>query len=266
MAIIGYGAIGCEIGAALGRLGESEDLAAALVRRGRSAGPFAAVHDVGALLANAPQTILECAGQASVGEYGPPILAAGVDLVLSSIGTLADPQIVSDLASAAAGGGRLLFAPGAVAGLDGLIAARLAGLASVTYTSFKPPEAWRGVVAADIDLDGPDEEILLFDGSARAAALAFPRNANVAVAIGLCGLGLDATRARLVSSRKVQDPLGLIEAEGDFGRFTFEILAHAAPTNPRSSLLTAHSLLQCARLGLGLPALPLLGPEEPCAR
>lgn len=257
--IIGYGAIGREIGAVLERLGESEDVAGVLVRPGRGAGAFRVVHDAPALIALGPSLVLECAGQASVAAYGPPILAAGIDLVLSSVGVLADPATAALLVSAAtSGGGRLLIAPGAVAGLDGLLAARLAGLRRVAYTSFKPPQAWRGVVPPGIDLDGPEEEVVLFDGPARAAALAFPRNANVAVTIGLCGLGLDATRARLVSSRRVRDPVGLIEAEGDFGRFRFEILAHAAPDNPRSSLLTAHSLVQCARLGAGIPALPLL--------
>jgi aspartate dehydrogenase len=82
----------------------------------------------------------------------------------------------------------------------------------------------------------------------------------VAITVGLCGLGVDATRVRLVSSRKVTDPLGLIEAEGAFGRFTFDIFARAAASNPKTSALTAYSLLQCARLGIGLDAFALVDP------
>jgi aspartate dehydrogenase len=62
----------------------------------------------------------------------------------------------------------------------------------------------------------------------------------------------------LISSHKVSDPLGVIEAEGACGRFRFESFAHAAPNDPKTSLLTAYSLLQCARLGQGLPVLDLM--------
>ena len=47
------------------------------------------------------------------------------------------------------GGGREADAPasGAVAGIDGLLAARTAGLRSVTYTSLKEAKAWIGTPA-----------------------------------------------------------------------------------------------------------------------
>ena len=44
-ALIGYGALGREIGAALIRLGEVDALACVLTRPGREAPPFAVVHD-----------------------------------------------------------------------------------------------------------------------------------------------------------------------------------------------------------------------------
>ena len=44
-------------------------------------------------------------------------------------------------------------------------------------------------------------------------------------------------------------PLGVIEAEGEFGTLRFEILAYASPRNPKTSLLTAHSLLAAVRDG-----------------
>ena len=59
---------------------------------------------------------------------------------------------------------------------------------------------------------------------------------------------------RLISSRKVDDPLGVIEASGAFGEFRFECLARASPSNPKTSAITADSLLACARLGIGIPA------------
>lgn len=257
--LIGFGAIGTEIALVLARLGETEALKAVLVRPGRKAGDFPAVHNAGALEQAGARVVLECAGHAAIGEYGADVLGAGLDLIVTSIGALSDPATVTELRKAARGGGRLLLAPGAVGGLDGLLAARVGGLKTARYTSIKPPLAWRGTPAeALIDFDNPAEEQILFDGTAREAAARFPKNANVAVAVGLCALGLDDTRAVLVSSRKVSDPLGVIEAEGSFGRLRYETFAHAAPANPKTSLLTAYSLLQCARLGQGIPVLELL--------
>lgn len=253
LGLIGHGAIGREITGALDRLGESGRLVATLVRRGVAAPQ--AVDEVEALIARRPAMVIECAGHDAVRAYGGAVLAAGIDLVISSVGVLADPAVAAELLAAERrGGGRLLLPPGAIAGLDGLVAAGLAGLDTLTYTSFKPPHAWAGTPAEDIiDLGHAEPEVQFFEGTARDAARLYPKNANVAVAVGLAGLGLDRTRVRLVSSRRVADPLGVIEAAGAFGSFRFEILGLASPANPKTSLLTAYSLLQCVRVGGALP-------------
>lgn len=251
--LIGHGAIGEEILSAMARIGESDRLAAVLVRAGRDASH--AVYDVAALIAAQPGVVIECAGHQAVRDYVPALLNAGIDCIVSSIGVLADDAFAAVLTQAQIdGGGRLLLPAGAIAGLDGLVAAALAGIDRVRYTSYKPPHAWRGTAAEQaIDLDDPAEEQIFFEGTARAAAAAYPKNANVSIAVGLAGIGIDATQVRLVSSRKVTDPLGVIEAEGAFGRFRFDILALASATNPKTSALTGYSLLQCARLGGAWP-------------
>jgi aspartate dehydrogenase len=76
---------------------------------------------------------------------------------------------------------------------------------------------------------------------------------NVGVAIALVGLGMDAACVRWVSPRNVTDPLGRIEARGAFGYFRFDIFARAAADNPKTSVLTAYSILQGARVGGALP-------------
>lgn len=259
LALIGYGAIGAEIESCLRSLGEADRLVAVLVRSGRTAP--AAVHDVDALIAARPDVVIECAGHEAALAYCRPLLLAGIDVLLSSIGIFSDDGVLADLAQAEAeGGGRLLLGAGAVAGLDGLAAAALAGVDTVTYLSYKPPHAWRGTLAEQaIDLSHETEEMVFFEGSARQAARDYPKNANVAIAVALCALGPDRTQVKLVSSRAVANPLGVIEAEGAFGRFRFEILARAAPSNPKTSALTAYSLLQCVRLDAGLPVLLLPG-------
>jgi aspartate dehydrogenase len=95
---------------------------------------------------------------------------------------------------------------------------------------------------------------VLFEGTARDAALAYPKNVNVGIAVALAGLGMDDTRVSLVSDPAASGPLGIIEAAGDFGTFRFEILAYASPRNPKTSLLTAHSIVAAAYSGVSFRA------------
>jgi aspartate dehydrogenase len=254
--------MGREVLTGLEKLGETETLCATLVRPGREAPK--AVHGIDALIAAGPQVVMECAGHSAVKEFAAPLLRAGIDVIVSSVGALADDAIRNELLTAERGGGRALLPAGAIAGLDGLLAARLAGLDEVTYTSFKPPHAWRGTAAEHVlDLNHPEAEREFFAGSAREAALAYPKNVNVGVAIALVSLGMDATKVRLVSSRNVSDPLGRIEANGAFGYFRFDIFARAAVDNPKTSALTAYSIVQCARLGGALPIAGLCSSTMP---
>lgn len=195
-------------------------------------------------------------------QYGPTVLAAGLDFIVASVGALADPSAASALL-AAARGGRILVPSGAVAGLDGLLAARTAGLSAVTYTSVKPPAAWRGSPAEALIAAGGGGRIILFDGPAREAARLYPRNVNVGIAVALAsGLGPDRTRVRLVADPAAAGPLGVIEAAGAFGALRLEALALASVSNPKTSALTAHSILAAALYGVAVfePDPPLLMP------
>ena len=244
-ALIGFGAIAEEIARCLEASGELEALVGVLVRSAPPADrPFAFVRDIEALLALGPQTVVECAGHDAMRQYAPAVLARGTDLVCSSVGVLADPAFEAELARHPA---RVRIPSGAVAGIDGLLAARSAGLRHVTYTSVKPPAAWQGT-AGESRVSA--QRCVIFEGSAREAALQYPKNANVGATVALAGLGLERTLVRLVSDPQASGPLGVIEAEGDFGRLRFEILAYASPRNPKTSLLTAHSVLSALRDGL----------------
>lgn len=248
-ALIGFGAIAEEMLRCLEALGEASALAGVLVRPGRrveTAGRFEVVTEVGALMELGPEVVAECAGHAAVAEFGAQVLGRGAHLLCASVGALAAPGLAERLAGAAAQGAQILIPSGAIAGVDGLLAARSAGLERVTYTSIKPPVAWPGM---------PERRRkVFFEGSAREAALRYPQNANVGATVAFAGLGLDRTKVSLVSDPQARGPLGIIEAEGGFGRMRFEILAYAS-RNPKTSTLTAHSMVMALREGMAF-ALP----------
>jgi aspartate dehydrogenase len=258
-AIIGCGAIGEEIVARFVAAGAVDRVVVVLERphnvdraRDLAAGRFPVVDRLDEVVDRRPQIAVECAGHNAVAAFGPALLRQGIDFLVASCGCLAERGLAKELVAAATspGGGRLLVPSGAVAGLDGLLAARAEGLGTVTYRSAKPPVAWRGTLAeAAIDLARVSAPTVFFEGSARDAALSYPKNANVGVAVALAGIGLEKTRVHLVADPALKDPLGIIEAEGTLGRFRFETLAYAAPGNPKTSRLTAHSLMLALEAG-----------------
>ncbi|MBM0205298.1 hypothetical protein JNW90_21335 [Micromonospora sp. STR1s_5] len=182
VAIIGYGAIGKVI--AGGLLDENgPKLHAVLVRpqqldeaRANLPPGVRVVTTLAELLLSRPNIVVESAGQGAVREHGAGILSAGADLIVASTGALAEDDLLGQLRrTAAAAGVRIMIPAGAIAGLDGLGALKAAGLTTVTYTSCKPPLAWRGTPAEGrMELGALRERTIIFEGSAREAALNVP--------------------------------------------------------------------------------------------
>ena len=191
-----------------------------------------------------PELIVECAGHSAVRNFCPEALGRGRDLILISIGALADPHVEATLRDAVAKSKSRLFLPaGAVGGVDFLASARLAGLDHVRYASRKPPRAWKGTRAEQsVKLDGLTEAVEFFHGNAREAALQFPQNANVAAAIALAGIGFEKTEVTLKADPSASGNEHCVVAEGAFGRAETRIQAKPLPDNPKTSWLGALSL------------------------
>lgn len=244
--LIGQGAIARYVQDQLGSHGLRPK--AILVRPGRPTGPGAdgvlrvdRVDDLPRDL----DLVADCAGHAALSEHGPAILGAGISLLTVSLGALADPDLLDRLdAAAVAGGARLHLASGAIGALDCLQAARVGALDEVTYVGRKPPRGWSGSLAEQrLDLDTLAGPAVHFEGTARQAATDYPKNANVAAAVALAGIGFDATRVRLVADPGISANIHEIHAAGDFGRFSFRIEGNPLPDNPRTSALAAMSVV-----------------------
>lgn len=194
--------------------------------------------------------VIDCAGHSGLRAHGEAALLAGLDVITLSVGALADEAFADALRDAAArGGSRLHLASGAIGALDALRAAGTGRIDKVRYVGRKPPQGWAGSHAEKvIDLNGIGAEPQVhFCGSAREAALLYPKNANVAASVALAGIGFDRTEVELVADPGVSENIHLIQAVGDFGSLSFEVAGKSLPDAPRSSALAAMSVVAAIR-------------------
>lgn len=244
--IIGEGAIGRYVVKHLEARGITPQATLVRPARLRESGEINAVR-VGsvAALPDDITLVVDCAGHGALIEHGASILERGIDLITVSVGALADAALQAHLTEAAlAGGAQLHLASGAIGALDCLSAAKVGGLTQVIYSGRKPPQGWKGSPAEDsLDLDGLTAAATHFSGTARQAATQYPKNANVAAAVALAGIGFDETRVDLIADPAVAANIHQITAAGSFGTFTFQIEGNALPDNPRSSALAAMSVI-----------------------
>src|ERR1700680_4457214 len=122
--LIGYGGIAKDVVAALREAGGGAKIAGVLCRPGRAAkaraalGDIAVVESLAELLALRPDIVAEVAGQQAVAEHGPDVLRRGFDLLVISVGALADPALFDRLKTAAREGkSRMLLPAGALGGI-----------------------------------------------------------------------------------------------------------------------------------------------------
>jgi aspartate dehydrogenase len=198
------------------------------------------------LAALTPGLVIEAAGRAAIDAWAPAALAASPCMIVASTSAFCDDALLPRLAEVAERhGSRILIPSGAIGGIDALAGAATLGLTSVTHRIVKPPLAWKGTPAEKLlDLAALRERTLFFEGCAREAASHYPQNANATVVTALAGIGLDRTRVELIADPAVRLNGHTITAEGGFGRMTIMLENNPLATNPKSSELTALSLVR----------------------
>jgi len=199
------------------------------------------------LLSEPLDVVVECAGHFALMSVGPAVLYSGTDLLIASVGALADAAGEQVLYSACKQVGAKLRVPsGALGGLDVLGAAKLAGIESVVYNSRKHPNAWKGTPAERLlDLNALTQPVTFFEGDGRSAALNFPQNANVAATVSLSGIGFEKTKVFLTADPFATGNTHIIHALGNFGEISVTINGKTLPDNPKTSMLAPLSLVRC---------------------
>ncbi|MFO7976079.1 MAG: aspartate dehydrogenase [Candidatus Hydrogenedentota bacterium] len=191
--------------------------------------------------------LVECADATAVESVIHAAIKYQKDCLILSIGGLMTmPQLREE---ARRNNVQVWLPSGALAGLDGVRAAREGGLHSVTLTTRKPPKGLEGaphLIENNICLDDLEEPKVIFEGTALDAVKAFPKNVNVAAALSFSGVGPKKTRVRVIADPRATTNNHEIVAEGAFGRLAAVTENLPSPRNAKSSYLA--SLSGCAEL------------------
>ena len=256
--LLGHGAIGSAVAAGL-KSDKVENAELAAVLDPWAPHPSLGVGSLQELL-DASDVVVEAAGHDALREHGCEVRAAGADLLVVSVGALADEELYQDLLAAgerhdaaepAGTGGKLYITTGAIGGFDTLKAVALAGaITRAEITSRKPAanlvqpwmeEALRKELLASTSGQG---EIIAFSGSAREACRLFPQSANVCATLSLATLGFDKTQATMVGdpARKLVRHEIRVEAESGVYEFAFENITSSS--NPKTSAVVPYAVLR----------------------
>ncbi len=183
--------------------------------------------------------VFEAASQQAVTQYAAGILDAQKDLIIMSIGSLFDDVFRKKLENIARKYHRKIYLPsGAVCGIDGVLAASVEKLDSVTLVTTKPP-ASLGISV--------ENRTIVFEGTAREAVKQFPRNINVAACLSLAGVGFDETKVEIVADPVETRINHKILVHGRFGRLRAEVENMPNPNNPQSSYMASLSAIATLR-------------------
>jgi aspartate dehydrogenase len=193
-----------------------------------------------------PDLVVEAAGRAAIAQWAPAALAAAPSMIIASTSAFSDDGLLAWLVDLAEKNcSRIEVPSGAIGGIDALGGAGVLGLDDVLHQIIKPPRAWMNTAAEKLlDLENLTRRKTFFEGTAREASASYPQNANATVVTSLAGLGLDRTRVELIADPELTMNAHRIVAGGEFGRMEIKLENRPLATNPKSSELTALSLVR----------------------
>jgi aspartate dehydrogenase len=102
------------------------------------------------------------------------------------------------------------------------------------------------LVKNHIEIASISAPLLIFQGSARDAAIGFPENVNVAAALSLAGIGADRTTIEIWADPSVTRNMHRVVVEADSARFEMSI-ENVPGENPKTGRITALSALAALR-------------------
>lgn len=177
--------------------------------------------------------VVEAASVVAVWLHAREILSHHKNLIIMSVGALADPVFRDQIRTVARASGTKVYIPsGAIFGLDNLKIGRISKITRLLLRTTKSP-ASLGITA--------DKRRLIFSGKANDCIKAFPKNVNVSVAMSLAA-GRD-TDVELWVDPAVDRNVHELFVEGDFGEAHIQVTNVPSPDNQATSYLAALSIL-----------------------
>ncbi len=253
IAIAGLGAVGLKLATELDKGIAGLELVAVSARdKATAAGRLSSLRrpvpvvDIGELEPLA-DVVVECAPAGLLRRIATPFLENGKAVIVLSAGALLTSMDLLDLARRH--DGQIVVPTGALLGLDAVTAAAEGNIASVRMITRKPV---RGLLGApylaehNIRIEDINEPLCIFSGSPREAAIGFPANLNVAVALGLAGIGVDRTTLEIWADPALDRNTHTVEVVSDSASFTMSI-ANVPSDNPKTGRITALSVLAYLR-------------------
>ncbi len=205
--------------------------------------PAKIVNNVEELLSLA-DLIIESASQEACKKWVRPIVEKGKDILVMSVGGLLEQLEVFEIAGKHSA--HIYIPSGAISGIDGLKAMRLAGISNVTLTTRKPLSGLMGaagVIQRGINLNELTEPTIIFIGSVLEAIKAFPANINVAATLSLAGIGPERTEVKIIADPTITHNIHEILIEGKAGKIHTICENLPSPFNPKTSFLAALSAI-----------------------
>lgn len=258
IAIAGLGAIGLKVAEALDRGIPGCALAAVSANnRGQAATrlahlahppPVVAIEELEPLA----DLVIECAPASLLPAIAEPFLRAGKSVLVLSVGAiLVNEHLV---ALAREHGGQIVVPTGALLGLDAVAAAAEGEIQSVRMVTRKPVRGLAGapyLAEHNIRIEDITAPLRIFQGTPRDAAIGFPANLNVAVALSLAGIGPDKTTLEIWADPALERNVHRIEVVADSASFSMQI-ENVPSENPKTGRITALSVISYLRK-LGAP-------------
>jgi len=175
-------------------------------------------------------------------------LERGKIVIPASIGGLGDIEPYSEIAKRT--GGRLVLPSGAICGLDALKAIPSDSITSVSLKTTKPAKTLadsKYVKDRNINILAFTEPTMIFRGTARDAANAFPKSINVAAALSHASIGLDRTLVEIWADPQGERNIHTITVQSGHGDLAMTTSNVPFEENPRTSRLAAYSILAAIR-------------------
>lgn len=250
--IIGCGSIGSVLARALSRMEEIQELYL-MDRTREEAGKLAQTIPGTKVISELQEVrekvelVIEAASQDAVRRYAEEILEMGMNLMIMSVGALADDRLFAAIKVSAKKNGVKIYIPsGAIGGLDVIHSASIGSIDEISLKTSKPPQGLLNnsyIMSAGIDVEKIERPTVVFDGNVTEAIQVFPLNINVASILALAVGDKEKIRVRIIVDPDIDRNVHQISMKGEFGAMRCTVQNRPHPANPKTSYLAALSAI-----------------------